>query len=100
MWDATSKFNGWIDEFIVMNKILTQADVDMLYASKYDISAINTQDFSLEAKWQKNSVSTMEKTINIGGQMVAKDSSNLYRLGYTPGQGFASPDKMKVVAKY
>jgi hypothetical protein len=88
-------FNGWLAQGKVMNKTLTQADVDILYSTKIAIpTALQNKDFLLEGKVQPKGNAAFERIENLSGLVVAKDAASVYRAGFTSGFGFNSSDKI------
>jgi hypothetical protein len=88
-------FAGSIAQFKIMNKALTQFDVDALYASTYDLPAdLVGVDFNLEAKIYPTGLSAYTRITNVNGCLVGKNASSIYRMGFTPGIGFLATDNI------
>ena len=95
-------FGGVIDEFKVLNRIITQRDVDQLYSSLLTLPAAYTDNIStLEAVYQPAGISDFQKVLDITNLIVSQDSSgNIYRQGFTPGWGLQSTDNISYRAKF
>lgn len=87
--------DGTIANMVFMDKLMTEEDVDWLYASRYDISALYTLygdlNFDIRA-FKKSAVAGSPKQIEI--DEVARTTSYLYR----KGGGFASGDLLRLEA--
>jgi hypothetical protein len=84
-------FSGMIANFRVRNKIITQADVDLGYATRYP----NTNQYKntiLNCRPNGDKVFEFVDTCPV----VATDANYIYRKGFTPGYGLKGGDIVKV----
>lgn len=91
-------WNGKIAYLRVRNKVLTQADVDVAYSTKYTWPTLTDLPIAtsmIVPYVQEGGNSSLVSQLNWGGMECARDSLALYRYGGL----FSATDKLKLVIK-
>ena len=95
---GTGYFGSTIGTVRVFDKVITQKEADLLYSVRYDKPAIfNDTSYKIEAFIQKDGSSSFERPYV--WDEVKRDSSYIYRSGFTSGYGLSSSDKLKIIGR-
>lgn len=92
----TYYFAGLIAGMKIGTKILTQADVDIMYSTRYDKTLFPANTLSELSINAKNEVQEWQTDF----PMIAQDSNYIYRRGYTPGYGLRSGHQLQIKGGY
>ena len=94
---GTKMSAGVIANFRIRNKIISQADVDIGYATRYPrFSSDNMQNVGMNVR--PSGIATLEYQTNC--PTVGQDATYSYRRGFTMGDGLRSGDLLKIKQGY
>jgi hypothetical protein len=89
-------FNGKMAYFRVVNKVLTQKNIDLAYSVKYDwASSITLQDAMIIPYVKEDGSDDFVSQLNFGGMEVTRTTDTIYRYGGL----FNAADKLKLVGR-
>lgn len=95
---AVTFFDGKIAQFRIRNKILTQEDVDIAYATRYAAPTTHTDtNYVIDASIAPSGNTGIVRQID--WPEVSRDTSSVYRAGGAQWTGFSASDRIRLVAR-